>query len=120
TGAVVEFNRAAEQMFGRTAEESVGQELAEMVIPPALRERHREALRRFVATGRGTILGRRIELTGMRADGTEFPVELAINVVAGEPELFTGTVRDITHRKRADEEREEWLRLEQLARLDAT
>jgi PAS domain S-box-containing protein len=119
-GRVVEFNRAAEQMFGRTAEEAVGAELAELVIPPSLRERHRAALARFAATGKGTLLGRRVELTGMRADGTEFPVELAINVVAGEPELFTGTVRDITHRKRADEEREEWLRLEQLARLDAT
>jgi PAS domain S-box-containing protein len=120
-GRVVEFNRAAEQMFGRTAEDVVGQELAELVIPPGLRERHRAALARFSATGKGTLLGRRVELTGMRADGTEFPVELAINVVAGaDPPMFTGTVRDITHRKRAEEEREEWLRLEQLARLDAT
>ncbi|MEA2420435.1 MAG: hypothetical protein QOE60_2641, partial [Thermoleophilaceae bacterium] len=54
-------------------------------------------------------------------DGSEFPVELAINLVAGaEPPMFTGTVRDITHRRRAEEEREEWLRLEQMARLDAT
>ena len=75
----------------------------------------------MAATGKGTLLGRRVELTGMRADGSEFPVELAINQVAGVgPALFTGTVRDITHRRRADEEREEWLRLEQLARLDAT
>ena len=50
-GRVVEFNRAAEQMFGRTAEEAVGAELAELIIPPSLRERHRTALRRFVATG---------------------------------------------------------------------
>ena len=57
----------------------------------------------------------------MRADGSEFPVELAINLIAGtEPPMFTGTVRDITHRRSADEEREELLRLEQLARLDAT
>ncbi len=120
-GLVIEFNRAAEQMFGRTAEEVVGKELAELVIPPGLRERHREALAHFAATGKGTLLGRRVELTGMRADGSEFPVELAINLVAGaEPPMFTGTVRDITHRKRAEEEREEWLRLEQLARLDAT
>jgi PAS domain S-box-containing protein len=120
-GLIVEFNRAAEQMFGRTAEEAVGSELAALVIPPALRESHRKALSRVVATGKGTLLGRRVELTGMRADGSEFPVELAINQVAGVgPALFTGTVRDITHRRRADEEREEWLRLEQLARLDAT
>jgi PAS domain S-box-containing protein len=107
TGRVIEFNRAAEQIFGRTAEETVGRELAETVIPPSLRERHREALRRFVATGRGTVLGRRVELTGMRADGSEFPIELAINLIAGtEPPMFTGTVRDITRRREAEEERE--------------
>jgi PAS domain S-box-containing protein len=114
TGHVVEFNRAAEQIFGRTAEDTVGTELAEAVIPPSLRERHREALKRFVATGKGTILGRRIELTGMRADGSEFPAELAINLIAGtEPPMFTGTVRDITIRRQAEEGRE-------LARVDAT
>jgi PAS domain S-box-containing protein len=108
TGAIVEFNRAAEQMFGRTAEHSVGKELAELVIPPGLRDRHRAALKRFAATGRGTILGKRVELTGMRADGSEFPVELAINLVAGtEPPMFTGTIRDITKRRQAEEEREQ-------------
>ena len=57
----------------------------------------------------------------MRSDGSEFPVELAINVIAGtEPPMFTGTVRDITRRRDADEEREQLLRLEQLARVDAT
>jgi PAS domain S-box-containing protein len=120
-GKVVEFNRAAEQMFGRTAEEAVGAELATLVIPEALREAHRAALRRFAKTGKGTLLGRRVELIGMRADGSEFPVELAINLVGGSgPSLFTGTVRDITQRRRAEQEREEWLRLEQVARLDAT
>jgi PAS domain S-box-containing protein len=120
-GNVVEFNRAAERMFGRTAEEAVGSELAELIIPPGLRAAHRTALRRFVATGEGKLLGKHVELTGMRADGSEFPVELAINLIASsEPPMFTGTVRDITHRRQADEERAEWLRLEQLARLDAT
>jgi PAS domain S-box-containing protein len=120
-GRVVEFNRAAEQMFGRTAEAAVGAELAELVVPPSLRDAHRAALRRVVATGEGKLLGRRVELTAMRADGSEFPVELAINLIAGsEPPMFTGTVRDITHRRRAEEEREDLLRLEQLARLDAT
>jgi PAS domain S-box-containing protein len=120
-GMVVEFNRAAEQMFGRTAEEAVGAELAELVIPETLREQHRAALRRFNETGKGTLLGRRVELMGMRADGSEFPVELAINLVSGPgPSMFTGTVRDITDRRRAEHEREDWLRLEQVARLDAT
>jgi PAS domain S-box-containing protein len=120
-GYIVEFNRAAEQIFGRSAAEAVGSELAEIVIPQALRDRHREALRRVVSTGESTLLGQRVELSGMRADGTEFPVELAINLIAGtEPPMFTGTVRDITDRQAAETEREELLRLEQLARLDAT
>jgi PAS domain S-box-containing protein len=120
-GMIVEFNPAAEQIFGHAAEEVVGSELAELVIPPSLRERHRAALRRCVATGKSTMLGNRFEMTGMRADGSEFPVELAINAITGtEPPMFTGTIRDITDRRSAEKEREELLRLEQMARVDAT
>ena len=120
-GHVLEFNPAAERMFGHAASEAVGVELAELIVPASLRERHRRALERTVETGESTLLGQRVELTGMRADGTEFPVELAISrIVDSDPPVFTGTVRDITDRRRADSEREELLRLEQLARLDAT
>ncbi|MGH2847932.1 MAG: SpoIIE family protein phosphatase [Thermoleophilaceae bacterium] len=118
---VVEFNPSAERIFGVRVEDAIGAELAELVVPPSLRERYRAALRRYVETGESMLLGRRVELTGMRADGSEFPVELAINRIGGaEPPMFTGTVRDITERRRADQEREELLRLEQLARRDAT
>jgi PAS domain S-box-containing protein len=120
-GLIVEFNPAAERIFGHTAEAAVGAELATLVIPPSLRDRHRAALRRCVATGKSTMLGNRFEMTGMRSDGSEFPVELAINGIAGtDPPMFTGTVRDITDRRSAEKEREELLRLEQLARVDAT
>jgi PAS domain S-box-containing protein len=120
-GVIVEFNPAAEQIFGHTAKAAVGSELAELVMPPSLRERHRAALRRCVATGQSTMLGQRFEMTGMRADGSEFPVELAINGIAGtDPPMFTGTVRDITDRRTAERERDELLHLEQLARVDAT
>jgi PAS domain S-box-containing protein len=121
TGRVLEFNPAAERIFDRRVEDAVGQELAELVIPPSLRERHRAALRRIVETGESILLGQRVELTGMRADGSEFPVELAINRIGGtDPPMFTGTVRDITERRQTESEREELLRLEQTARLDAT
>lgn len=105
-GRVVEMNAAAADMFGYDREEALGRELAELVIPPPLRDRHREALERYRRTGRGRILGRRLELTAMRADGTEFPVELTVTRVdLPDPEetLFTGYVRDITPRRRAEE-----------------
>jgi len=107
-GRVVEFNPAAERIFDRPAAEAIGREMAELVVPPSLRERHRAALRRIVQTGESRILGRRLELTGMRRDGGEFPVELAINRIGDrEPPMFTGTVRDITDRRRSEREREE-------------
>jgi PAS domain S-box-containing protein len=107
-GRVVEFNRAAERLFGHPEQVAVGQEMAELVIPPALRERHREGLRRYLESGESRILGRRIELTGMRADGEEFPIELAVNrIVEADPPMFTGMIRDITARLQAEKEREE-------------
>jgi PAS domain S-box-containing protein len=119
-GYVTEFNPAAEDMFGWRASEAVGSELAELVIPPKLRSAHRAALRRTVETGESALIGQRVELTGMRADGSEFPVELAITRIQGaDPPMFTGTVRDISERRRSDQEREELLRLEQLARRNA-
>jgi PAS domain S-box-containing protein len=120
-GRVIEFSAAAGRIFGHAPEAALGVDLAELAIPPSLRQRHRLAFRRCVETGEGRILGRRIELSGMRADGSEFPVELAISRVAGrEPPIFTGVVRDITERRRTESERDELLRLEHLARLDAT
>lgn len=104
-GKVVEFNPAAERTFGYRREEIVGKEMAELIIPPAYRRAHREGLARYLTTGDGPVLGKRLELAAMRADGTEFPVELAITRVdLPGPPLFTGYLRDITDRKRAEEE----------------
>jgi PAS domain S-box-containing protein len=104
-GRVLEFNRAAEMTFGYTAQDAVGRELAELIVPPSLRERHRRGLERYLATQTGTVLDTRIELTAMRADGSEFPVELTITRirVTGQP-VFTGYVRDITDRHTAEAE----------------
>ena len=107
-GRVVEFNPAAERLFGYPESVAVGQEMAALLIPPALRESHREGLRRYVETGESRILGKRLELTGVRANGEEFPVELAVNRIAeADPPMFTGTIRDITSRVQAEGEREE-------------
>ena len=104
-GKIVEFNPAAEKMFGYKRSEAVGAALADLVIPPSLREQHRAGLARFHATGQAPVLGKRLEMTGMRADGSEFPVELAITRIVQEgPPMFTGFIRDITQRKRAEQE----------------
>jgi PAS domain S-box-containing protein len=119
-GKVLEFNQAAEALFGYARADVVGKELAELIVPPSLRARHRAGVARYLATGTGPLLGRRFELTGMRADGSEFPVELAIMPIRrdGLP-FFTGYLRDITARKRAEEERAEFLTRERAARAEA-
>ncbi|MBX6342059.1 MAG: PAS domain S-box protein, partial [Thermomicrobiaceae bacterium] len=120
TGRIVEFNPAAEQMFGYSREEAIGAPLADLIIPPALRERHWQGLERYLATGVGPILNQRVEVTAMRRDGTEFPVELAITSVrVGDRETFTGYIRDITERRRVEEERSELLDRERAARAEA-
>ncbi|HYY89965.1 MAG TPA: PAS domain S-box protein, partial [Chloroflexota bacterium] len=102
-GTIVEFNQAAEQLFGYRCTDVLGRTLAEMLIPPALRERHRRGLAHYLATGEGPALGRRLELSALRADQTEFPVELSITRIRSSgPPLFTGFVRDLTDRKRAE------------------
>src|SRR5207249_574899 len=72
-------------------------------------EAHRNGLRHYLATGEGPVLGRAIELTAMRRDGTEFPVELTITPLrVGDKHVFAAFVRDITHRKQAEAELERY------------
>lgn len=107
-GRVLEFNRAAEETFGYRREDVLGQELAELVVPPELRESHRQALARWTAAGptagAGGLLGRRIEVQAMRSDGFEFPAELAISRVdVPGPPLFTACIRDVSERKNTED-----------------
>jgi PAS domain S-box-containing protein len=102
-GRVIEFNPAAERTFGYRRAEVIGQPLAELIIPPALRQRHQQGMARYLSTGETSVLGRRIEVTAMRFDQTEFPVELAITRIAGDgPPVFTAYLRDISDRVRAE------------------
>ena len=104
-GRVVEFNPAAERTFGYSSEAAVGREMAELIVPPDLRERHRSGLARLLAGGAPRVLDRRFEIDAMRRDGTRFPVELTITRidVPGAP-VFTGYLRDITERRWAEAE----------------
>jgi two-component system cell cycle sensor histidine kinase/response regulator CckA len=102
-GRILDFNPAAERTFGYTRAEADGGQLADLVIPPHLRESHREGMKRYLETGHSRILGQRIEITAMRNGGDEFPVELAISAIEldGQP-LFTAYIRDISPRKREE------------------
>jgi PAS domain S-box-containing protein len=123
SGRIVEFNPAAERTFGYSRKEALGRTMAELIVPPSLRERHIAAFARFVNTREGSMLGRRVELTGMRADGSEFPVELALSLVEAEPVLICGALRDISTTKQAEnhlrELAEEQATLRQVATLVA-
>ena len=105
-GVVQEFNPAAERVFGFSRAEAIGKELAELIVPPAQRERHRQGLAHYLATGEGPVLGRRIEVSALRRDGSEILVELAITAfqIEGIP-LFTAYLRDITERVRTEKRR---------------
>src|ERR1700722_6701540 len=103
-GRITEFNPAAERTFGHRRDDVVGRQLADIIIPPSFREAHRLGFARYLATGEARVIGRRIEMTAIRAGGTEFPVELAITRVPLDgPPSFTGYLRDITERKQAEE-----------------
>jgi two-component system NtrC family sensor kinase len=119
-GRVIEFNPAAEATFGYRREAALGQPLAELIIPPAMRARHLAGLQRFLETDEGRLIGRRIEIEAMRADGSVFPVELAIaQVRLADERTFTAYLRDLTPARAAqteiDRQREALLQSEKMA-----
>ena len=105
-GHVLEFNPAAERVFGFSRDEAIGKELADLIIPPRMREQHRRGLAHYLKTGEGPVIGKRIEIAGVRKDGSEILVELTITALKIDREpLFTAYLRDITERVRNDRRR---------------
>ena len=104
-GNLVEFNPAAERIFGYAKEDVIGKSLADIMIPPALRQAHNDKHKQFVLTGKKNMFDRRIELSAMHADGTEFPVELTLTSLKNNDQtLVTGFIRDISVQKKAQQE----------------
>lgn len=104
-GRIMEFNRAAERIFGYSSDEVIGNDMAELIMPPSLRTPHRRGLARYLETGQSVYLDSRVELTGMRSDRSEFPVEVTITRIdLPGPPTFTGFIRDITELKHAEAE----------------
>ena len=101
SGVIVEFNPAAERTFGYRPGEVIGQLFIDVLIPQVHRDRCREQMEQYHASGRDTFTGRRLEVVGMRADGTRFPAELSIiKSASSQGPLFTAFLRDITRQKR--------------------
>ena len=107
-GRLTEFNPAAERTFGYPRAAVLGKPMASLLIAPSLRERHRRGFAHYVATGESAILGRRIETLAVRADGTEFPIELTVMLITSkDPPAFTAFIRDISeHARLVELERE--------------
>ena len=106
-GTVIEFNDAAERLFGYRREQVLGRDLADLIVPEELRERHRAGLRRYLETGEGKLMDNRTELPALHSDGTVIPVELTMTRIPGsEPPIFTGFLRDTTDRAEAERVRQ--------------
>jgi len=102
-GRIVEWNEAAERIFGYARNDVLGKDMAELIIPPSMRDAHRRGMERMKRTGEGPVLGKKLEMPAMREDGSTFPSELIITKIQSDPRRFTGFIRDLTEQKRAEE-----------------
>ncbi len=114
---IVGYNRGAEQMFGFTREDALGQDLS-IIIPPPYKETHKDFVRRYLATRRPRLIGKHVQLTAQRRDGSEFPMSISFSVAEIRDNIyFTGIIRDITEYKEMENR---LLRAERLAAVGNT
>ena len=103
-GTIIEFNLAAERMFGYTRDSAVGRELASLIVPEDLRDQHRRALTTYDPSVPSRIVGQRIELDALSAHGERFPIELSVARVATTTGVvYTAWIRDLSARRNAEE-----------------
>jgi len=112
-GVVAGWNDHAVTLFGWARAEAVGRTMADLIIPERYRAAHKNGLQRYLASGRATVLGQRAEVSGIRKNGEEFPLELSIAAVPGERPLFVGFLRDLTERNTLRQTRAEVARMSQ-------
>jgi PAS domain S-box-containing protein len=109
-GRIIAFNPAAEQIFGYRSDQVIGHLVSDKLIPKSLREAHESGLERFLRSGKDKIIGRRVEVSAMRADQTVFPAEMW--VVSVNPErspVFIAYIRDISKQKQAEQEHRKYI-----------
>jgi len=113
-GTIDSFNIAAEHLFGYKASEVMGKNV-NMLMPEPYKSEHDQYIKNYLESGIPKIIGIGREVTGLRKDGTTFPIDLSISeMYVDETRMFTGIVRDITHRKEAEEKLEKANRKTQL------
>jgi PAS domain S-box-containing protein len=106
-GTVAGWNDVAQRIFGWSFEEARGRRMSELIIPVQHREAHERGLARYLATGEGPVLDRHIEITALRRDGLEFPIELSITFTEHfDKPVFLGFLRDISERQEAHRRQE--------------
>ncbi|MDA0284768.1 MAG: response regulator [Planctomycetota bacterium] len=104
-GTIINWNPQAEVIFGWKSEEALGRTLADTIIPQQFREAHTTGLERFLKTGEGKVIQKRLELTALHKSGREFPVEVTISPIRDEHScIFSAFVHDISNRKQAEKE----------------
>ncbi len=104
-GNVIAWSDQASKIFGYTHEETMGKNMGEFIVPPQHREAHTKGMKHFLKTGEGPVLNKRIEITGFDKNGREFPIELSISPIKmGGKYFFSGFIRDITDRKKAEQD----------------
>ena len=102
-GRIADWNPRAEEIFGWSRADVLGRLVADVLIPEKWRAAHHAGLATYVATGHGPVIGERLEITALRRDGSEFPVELSVTRVPGPEIRFTAFIQDISARKQAEQ-----------------
>jgi PAS domain S-box-containing protein len=108
SGSIIQFNRAAELLFGYRTRDVMGSSLT-ILMPERFHQAHLRGFERFTSTGESRVIGRTVELVGKRKEGSEFPIEMSLATWKADDNVyFTAIIRDLTDRKRSEEEREKF------------
>ncbi|MGY8961863.1 MAG: PAS domain S-box protein, partial [Alphaproteobacteria bacterium] len=111
---VIEWNESAHHTFGYARNEAVGRMLVDLIVPPAMKDAHNAGFKRYIQTNEAKLIGQRIEITAMRANGDEFPIEMAISAQdRKDGKIITAYLRDLSEAKNAEE------RLQQAQKMEA-
>lgn len=103
SSAISMWNKKAEEMFGYASDEAIGRDLHRLIVPERYHENACAGLKRFFAVGEGAVIGKTLEVSALRKDGSEFPVELSIAAMKiGDEWQATGIIRDIVVRKQME------------------